>query len=304
MDEYYKITDSLHRIKGVVKIYDTYFNILFCHYHDEKHIPKNDFHSHNFFELHIILEGKYQSNYGANNYSTYEKDEFWIIYPDTVHQRTKIDSECYREIAIAFEWFRLENDERKNVFQPYNNDRVIHGYITTHIGDLINQILTDAIYNSEMSLQKTFLQMHLLAIEFYNLVYKKNNEIINYNNNIQNTRLKNICIYIYDNLNIINSGADVAETFGLSVRQLDRIFTANFNQTLSAYIKQQKINAGKRLLETTSLPIKEIGVRVGFNSPNAFSRFFESCTSMTPSRYRKLNRESSDKKTHYSITHR
>ncbi|MCI8329292.1 MAG: helix-turn-helix domain-containing protein [Oscillibacter sp.] len=62
-------------------------------------------------------------------------------------------------------------------------------------------------------------------------------------------------------------------------------------QTLSYLVAQRRIDAAKRLLVQSSLPISAIGESVGISDYNYFSKVFRSATGMTPSAFRKNCRD-------------
>ena len=58
-------------------------------------------------------------------------------------------------------------------------------------------------------------------------------------------------------------------------------------RTLSYLISQRRIDAAKRLLIQSALPISAVAEAVGISDYNYFSKVFRSVTGMTPSRFRK-----------------
>ena len=62
-------------------------------------------------------------------------------------------------------------------------------------------------------------------------------------------------------------------------------------RTLSYLISQRRIEAAKRLLLQSSLPISAVGETVGVSDYNYFSKVFRSATGMTPSAFRKNCRD-------------
>ena len=58
-------------------------------------------------------------------------------------------------------------------------------------------------------------------------------------------------------------------------------------RTLSYLIAQRRIEAAKRLLLQSSMPISAVGEKVGISDYNYFSKVFRSATGMTPSAFRK-----------------
>ena len=62
-------------------------------------------------------------------------------------------------------------------------------------------------------------------------------------------------------------------------------------RTLSYLIVQRRIEAAKRLLLQSSMPISAVGETVGISDYNYFSKVFRSATGMTPSAFRKNCRD-------------
>ena len=58
-------------------------------------------------------------------------------------------------------------------------------------------------------------------------------------------------------------------------------------RTLSHLIAQRRIDAAKKLLLQSSLPVSVVGEKVGISDYNYFSKVFRSVTGITPSAYRK-----------------
>lgn len=62
-------------------------------------------------------------------------------------------------------------------------------------------------------------------------------------------------------------------------------------RTLSYLITQRRIEAAKRMLLQSSLPISAVGESVGISDYNYFSKVFRSATGVTPSAFRKNGRD-------------
>ena len=79
----------------------------------------------------------------------------------------------------------------------------------------------------------------------------------------------------------------LAEEMYMSKRNLNRRVKEITNIDTASYIREFRIQAARRMLSETSLPIAEICMNCGFDSPSYFSRAFKSATDMSPSVYRK-----------------
>ena len=83
------------------------------------------------------------------------------------------------------------------------------------------------------------------------------------------------------------SVATLADTVGVSPRTLTRRFQAALSISPQHYLEQVRIDAARRLLEETSLPVERIRTEVGFGDPTSFRRAFKRVTSLTPAGYRR-----------------
>lgn len=78
-----------------------------------------------------------------------------------------------------------------------------------------------------------------------------------------------------------------ADSLSFSAKKLNRITRDIMNQSAKAYIDEHLIIEMKRLLMNTSLGIKEISYKTGFEDPTNFVKYFKKNTSMTPVQFRK-----------------
>ena len=81
------------------------------------------------------------------------------------------------------------------------------------------------------------------------------------------------------------------ETGGLSLSHLDRIFVQEFSLTTRKYWERRRMQEAKIYLETSMLPIKEIGHRTGFHSDAHFVIWFKRLVGQSPLQYRKSPRD-------------
>jgi transcriptional regulator GlxA family with amidase domain len=72
----------------------------------------------------------------------------------------------------------------------------------------------------------------------------------------------------------------------VSIRTLNRRFRMATGQTPSGYLQRVRIEAAKRLLETTTDPVDHLRARVGYGDPTAFRRAFTRATGLGPRQYR------------------
>ena len=67
---------------------------------------------------------------------------------------------------------------------------------------------------------------------------------------------------------------------------VSRLFKQECGVNLSEYIESARIDRAKELLKNDKLKVLEIGVRVGYEASQSFTRFFKKATGVTPQEYR------------------
>ncbi|MEG1390515.1 MAG: AraC family transcriptional regulator [Angelakisella sp.] len=80
--------------------------------------------------------------------------------------------------------------------------------------------------------------------------------------------------------------ADASRLLNVSVRQLERAFSNEYNMTPYQYFQTQKLMLAKQYLTGTALTIKEISHKLGYCDPYYFSNCFKSLEGVSPKAYR------------------
>ena len=99
-------------------------------------------------------------------------------------------------------------------------------------------------------------------------------------------RITRVQKYIISNLNSELKLEDLADVADTSPQHLSRLFRKECGTTITQYIRTQRINEAKWLLQTTDSPIVEISESLGFSSQNYFCNVFRKETGLTPSEYK------------------
>jgi LacI family transcriptional regulator len=82
----------------------------------------------------------------------------------------------------------------------------------------------------------------------------------------------------------------IVDEIGHSRTHLYTCFHKHVGMSVAAYIKQERLNAAKKLLVETSRPINVIARECGYSSSLILSRTLKRNTGMTPRTYRKKHR--------------
>ena len=81
---------------------------------------------------------------------------------------------------------------------------------------------------------------------------------------------------------------DLANMTQLSPQYLSSLFHKETGETLTSYIKTQKLKLAQKMLSESTKNITEIALELGFSDVHYFSKFFRKSVQMTPSEYRHL----------------
>ena len=84
---------------------------------------------------------------------------------------------------------------------------------------------------------------------------------------------------------------DIADAAAVSTRECLRCFRASIRQSPMEYLIDYRIRTARKLLETIDLPVTEVALRCGFNSPSYFTKQFHSICGVTPNACRKARRQ-------------
>lgn len=94
-------------------------------------------------------------------------------------------------------------------------------------------------------------------------------------------------LWIAEHYEVSSPVEKVTEFSGLNSRTFKRRFRAATGWSPMEYIQTLRIEESKYLLETTSMPIDQVGEEVGYEDPTSFRRLFKRTTGVTPAHYRR-----------------
>jgi two-component system response regulator YesN len=101
------------------------------------------------------------------------------------------------------------------------------------------------------------------------------------------TRLTDLIYqYIRDNYMFDISMQEVARTMNYSEAYFCKLFKQFFGKNFTAYLTEYRIEMAKKMLQTPTVNIKEIGKAVGYADSNYFAKVFKRVTGESPSEYR------------------
>lgn len=107
--------------------------------------------------------------------------------------------------------------------------------------------------------------------------------------NIPETEFSDRLIHIVEE-HICDSDFDVnsfSNMMHMSRTQLHRKLKESTGLSTTAFIRKQRIELAQLIISSSSLPISQVSLLVGFNDPSYFSHCFKNITGVLPSQYKK-----------------
>lgn len=151
-----------------------------------------------------------------------------------------------------------------------------------------NHMNTQTIFTNHLNLYQELLQNETLD-ELQSFMLDVFRQIVDYlalNSSGKNDRVEYICNFIHDNYHHDINLRDLAESTGISVSHMRRIFSEETGTNILYYINTLRINQAKELLLNSTFSISEIASKVGYFNNQSFNRFFKKYEGVTPSEYR------------------
>lgn len=105
-------------------------------------------------------------------------------------------------------------------------------------------------------------------------------------------RIEQALTFMQANLHRLLTREEICAQIGLSMANFNRLFADYMHCTPIAYFLNQKFDWAAQLLKTTSLPVKEVCYKLGFDDPLYFSAQFKKRFGVSPRQYREYEKSS------------
>ena len=103
--------------------------------------------------------------------------------------------------------------------------------------------------------------------------------------------IEKVIVHIKSNMWESISVKTMADMAGLSERRFRQVFKDITGMQPKKYVDNLKIGMAEELLKNTPFSLSEISDRLGYSSQFHFSKAFKKIRGMTPSRYRRINKQ-------------
>ena len=244
---------------------------------------------HTFYEIQYALEGRIGMMIGDGERVTFDESDFIIIPPDTYHKIDHGDTEGERFI-MAFTFEPLsdtlnEASERLRSLLPHRETERMRG--------LLSLMLQRDYSNTSLRKRQLCALIECFISEMVEAVcdgviadYPESRE--------QNKKMaasgtvNKIMEFIHSRGGIGIGVGDLATTFNISQRHLNRLFVSVTGESPKEAINHEKMKRIEALVSTTSLSLCEISELCGFSDEYAMNKFFRRYALMNLSEFRAI----------------
>lgn len=240
----------------------------------------NDYaiHSHNFFEIEILMSG---SGTQVINGKKYPWVPGGICFLSPADRHEVIVEEQMKVCNISFDYEYVDKDTMKDIVMLGENLFYSVGVDREHF----EKIAVMLVQANDSPLSDNDKYMLLLLNAFLMKLKSLSSNIPNLNNQIPT--IKQALLYMHSNFNSKITLGDIANTVHLSPAYFSELFRQKMQITVSQYLLELRIDYAKKLLDSTNDSITDICFASGFTSLSNFMKIFKKITNTSPLKYRK-----------------
>lgn len=247
-------------------------------------------HWHKEIEIVVLYEGNVSLE-TAKESIILKKGDGVFINSEELHYFKKLGDEKCVLISYVFDKSLVIGDkgsiiERKYIEPLVQNKTLSLFKISETLSRKLEEIFfeyEDKKFGVEINI-RNILSSVLLEIIIENrekLIEKKTYK------NLDNQRIKGMLDFIQKNYSNELTLKEIGEAVFIGERETLRCFARTIGISPIEYLKKYRVKVAANLLTTTDLPVTEICIQCGFNSPSYFSKSFQRVFNVTPREYRK-----------------
>ena len=251
-------------------------------------------HEHSHWELSFAVEGMMNSFCDGEKICCREdSDTIFIMPPGVMHSRKFGDEKMNCNLSVSF---LLSRSRSESGWEEICRKKHYLCEAKGFLRELLYQLRKEVLSYPQNGLLPFLIQSFLLFFirDFFGLqqeVAAKNCNMWKFEPDC--SRAEDIYYFLVDHVSRPGVMNDLMERFGLSLRQLNRIFSAHYGTSLKRAYDQLRLKEACVMLNTSTLDNREIAALLGFTETTGFYVFFKRNMGCTPGEYRRLNMKKS-----------
>lgn len=242
-------------------------------YSTNEHVPNEN-------ELLYVLDGKMTLHLEEHLVFQAMPGDFLIVESGIRHRDEFAALKGLRIMLLQFQW------QDTDFFQLVNNRTLLNlSYDTRNeVRRRLDYMRANWLDTPE-SLQYASIQLHgILLLFYFDLVKSLHNSEQHHLLPLQEA-MRRAKHFLEQNYAEQLSLKQTAKHIGISPAYLSRLFHQEYGVSFSKYLTSLRLEAARKLLQTTRLQIGEIANRCGFSSSSYFIKVFSEHYNVTPKNY-------------------
>ncbi len=257
---------------------------------DEKqNIVRN--HSLGFIQFHFLLKGKALFLFNEGNYKMPLDENFGLtLYNPTDALPVNLQLEPHSSlvsVVISVQSFHALFSDEANLISFINTEKKHYAKdeISASMMVVLHQILQ---FNLHQSVQKLFYKAKIY--ELFSLLLNTNDDVLLdkcpfINDDDQVQRIKQAKNIIVKQMTEPPTLQELADEVGINVKKLKEGFKQVYGDTVYGFLFEYKMDVAKKLLDSGSLNVNEVGNKVGYSTASHFIAAFKKKYGTTPKKY-------------------
>ena len=244
---------------------------------DEERGDVSLLHCHEWYELHLLLDGEYEFELG-NEKIPMKANDFLVIKPKTEHYSYKTMNSDF--ITISFNIKRKGRETRHFNYFKNTLDSIDRKTLKS-TGEMV-VLAKNILKSSDVDDVKNLCKLKCLYNELIFELFNRANGFCEMNENLKEAEIDyKITLDVMVN-SPIYSLSDIADNIGYSERHTARLIKNIYGESLSDMRERRAMEKAKKILEESEFSIEEVATESGFESSAALRRAFKKREGITP----------------------
>lgn len=245
-------------------------------------------HKHNYYELHIILDGECVLQTEDAIYPV-KAGQFALVAPGVYHM---VSSEAAHNgrYCTSFELMRRSEDTAEKLHQHTRNNPIWVGDASSML-DMVRRLQAESDQNQAFSNEIRHVLNKILVLDMLRAMETNTASPQPMKNDSDEARSLLIDIFLNSNSHLSAGEEVLAKHLGLSRRQLGRVLQRLYGKSYREMVLDIRLQVACDLLRHSNLSVREISEQVGYSTPSNFTTFFKSMKGITPGQYREEYRK-------------
>jgi len=281
----YKLPDRYDRT-----VYDQSFNE--CGFHITHATLDYDFnnHTHDFYELAIVISGTANHVVGEYTYPI-KRGDIFVIKGDVAHGYTQVNNLELIEIMYFPNLF-MAADMRLSGLPGFRSMFILEPEMRVHNHYPFTLTLKDNDFDYVIAISDFIIQEFNKKTQNYEIVVKLSVfalfaylsvKCADSSEESHVTQiLSNAISYMQENLAQQVKISDIASNLFISSRHLCRLFKQYFDSTPGDYLMNMRLKHALTLLSKSNMKVADVAILCGFTDSSYFARTFKKAYGITP----------------------